>query len=429
MRILHLAWEYPPQVYGGLGRHVHALAGAQAAAGHDVTVLTAAADGAAGEEITAGVRVLRVPDDPPLVRHDDLLAWVLALGHAWVRAGLRAADGIRPEVLHAHDWMTCHAATALKETLGLPLVATLHATEAGRHQGWLPTELSRAVHTTEWWLTYEARRVVTCSEAMRWEVTRLFELPPDKVDVVPNGVDMATWTVPSARAAAARRSFLPDEGRGRTRDAPLLAYAGRLEWEKGVHTLLDALPRLRRRFPGTRLVLAGRGTYEAELRDRARRLRLSGAVTFAGFLTEPDLAALLSGADVVVVPSLYEPFGIVALEAAAARTPLVVAATGGLREVVEPGVTGATFQPGDVAGLADAVATMLTDQVLARRTVRAAHRRVARDLRWSCVAERVVQTYERAVDEERALHAGFAGRVERPLRVVVRDGNLLAEAP
>jgi glycogen synthase len=147
---------------------------------------------------------------------------------------------------------------------------------------------------------------------------------------------------------------------------------------------------------------------------------------FAGHLAEPDLATLLAAADVAVVPSLYEPFGMVALEVAAARTPLVVAATGGLREIVEPGVTGATFPPGDVAGLADAVGTMLTDQVLARRTVRAAHRRVTRDLHWSYVADRVVDCYERAIEEESALQSGLAAAVTRPLRAVVREGNLLA---
>jgi glycogen synthase len=425
MRILHLSWEYPPQVYGGLGRHVHGLATAQADAGHDVTVLTADAVGAPARDDVHGVHVLRVPADPPAVPQDDLLASVLAMGHAWTRAGLREADQVKPDVLHAHDWMTCHAATALKESLRLPLVATLHATEAGRHQGWLPTPLSHAVHTTEWWLTYEARRVLTCSEAMRWEVTRLFDLPRDKVDVVPGAVDAETWAAPPARVASVRRTYL--ERSGRTPSAgPLVVLAGRLEWEKGVHTLLDAVPRLRRRFPGMRLVVAGRGTHEQQLRDQVRRLRQSAVVTFAGHLSGPDLTALLAAADVAVVPSLYEPFGMVALEVAAARTPLVVAATGGLREIVEPGVTGATFPPGDVAGLVDAVTGMLTDQVLARRTVRAAHRRVTRDLRWSSVADRVVDTYERAIEEEAALQSGRTAAVNRPLRAVVREGNLLA---
>ena len=223
MRILHLSWEYPPQVFGGLGRHVHGLATAQADAGHDVTVLTGAERGAPVHDDVDGVHLLRVPADPPVVPQDDLLASVLAMGHAWARAGLREADHVKPDVLHAHDWMTCHAATALKEALRLPLVATLHSTEAGRHQGWLPTPASRAVHTTEWWLTYEARRVLTCSEAMRWEVTRLFDLPRDKVDVVPGAVDAwllllrdhGTWSGRAARRRPDRWWCSPGALRGR----------------------------------------------------------------------------------------------------------------------------------------------------------------------------------------------------------------------
>jgi glycogen synthase len=425
MRILHLAWELPPGVHGGVGRHVHGLAVAQAEDGHDVTVLTGANADAPFDEDVDGVRVLRVLDDPPVIAAEDHLARTLAAGHAWVRAGLREADHVKPDVLHAHDWQTCHAATALREALHLPLVATLHATEAGRHHGWLPTAYSRTVHTTEWWLTYQARRVLTCSEAMRSEVTRLFDLPRDKVDMVPSAVDVSAWASTPARTAAARRACLDREG-AEPSAGPLVVFAGRLETQKGVPTLLDAAPRLRRRFPGLRVVLAGQGVDEPELRRQVGRLRQSAVVTFAGQLAQPDLAALLAAADVVVMPSLYEPFGMVALEAAAARTPLVVAETGGLREIVEPGVTGGSFPAGDAEALADAVAAMLTDQVLARRTVRAAYRRVTRDLRWSLVAERVVASYELAVEEESALQAGLAAAVARPLRAVVREGNLLA---
>ncbi len=417
MRILQLSWEYPPVVYGGLGRHVHALSEAQAAAGHEVTVLTHAADGAPADETVGGVRVIRVPLDPPLVPREDLLAWVLALGHAVARTGIRLADEISPEVVHAHDWLMCHAGAALKETFGGPLVATVHATEAGRHQGWLPSPLSRAIHTTEWWLTYEARRVVTCSAHMRWEVTRLFDLPPDKVDVVPGGIDLRDWSVPADRAAAVRERYA---GAG-----PLLVFAGRLEWEKGVHTLIDAMPRLRRRHPGLRLVLAGHGTHAAALQERARQRRLGRSVTFTGFLAEDELAALVAAADCAVVPSIYEPFGMVALEAAALGTPLVVADTGGLRELAEHGVSGRRFAPGDAPALADAVSALLSDEVLARRAVRAARQTLARDYSWASVADRLTATYERAVREERALQAGLAARAERPLRVAVRDGNLL----
>ena len=316
MQILQLSWEYPPLVYGRLGRHVHALAEAQAALGHEVTVLTGHVKGAVADETVRGVRIIRVPYDPPMVPQSDLLAWVLGLGHAVARAGSRLGEQWRPDVVHAHDWLMCHAGTALKEALGVGLVATMHSTEAGRHQGWLPSPLSRAIHTTERWLTFESRRVITCSAHMRWEVTRLFELPPDKVDLVANGIDRAAWSVPARTAATSRARYA---GTG-----PLLVYAGRLEWEKGVHTLLQAVPRLRRRHSGLRLVVAGEGTFGAELRERARAARLGPSVTFTGFLPREELAALVAAADCAVVPSLYEPFGLAALEAAALGTPLVV---------------------------------------------------------------------------------------------------------
>lgn len=424
VRALVLSWEYPPLVYGGLGRHVHALCEALARAGHGVTVVTQHAPGAAYDEIVRGVRIVRVAEDPPLLtRTDDLLAWVLALGHRLTRVALRVAQegeaaGTPFEVVHAHDWLVAHPATTLKEHLRVPLVATVHATEAGRHQGWLPGALSRTVHTTEWWLTWEARRVVTCSAAMREEVRRLFELPADKVDVVPNGVDARAWLRPRGT------------GRLPTGEGPLVVFAGRLEYEKGIHTLLAAVPGLRRRHPGLRVVIAGTGTQEETLRAQARRLRLGRSVTFAGHLDQPATAALLHTADVAVVPSIYEPFGIVALEAAVAGVPLAVAATGGLRETVEAGVSGEVFPPGDAARLADAVTALLGDQVRARRLARAARARALREHDWDSLASRTAAVWARAVTEERALLAALsAGRVEGvrpPLRVVLGNGNLLA---
>ena len=172
---------------------------------------------------------------------------------------------------------------------------------------------------------------------MRWEVTRLFDLPPPSVDVVPNGIHLDTWHVPEQRAIEAR-------DRWAAADAPFIAYTGRLEYEKGVHTLLRALPRLRRRFPGLRLVVAGTGTHEADLRALARSLRLGRAVTFTGFLDQDVLAVLAAAADVAVVPSIYEPFGMVALEAAAAGTPLVVADTGS-RPALDRGTDHAAVPP------------------------------------------------------------------------------------
>jgi glycogen(starch) synthase len=417
VRVLMVSWEYPPVMYGGLGRHVHALAESLATAGHEVTVVTQHGGDAAYDEVANGVRVVRAPADPPLVPRHDLLAWVLSLNHSIGRLATQVATQSAFDVVHAHDWVVAHAAAAVKSAAALPLVATMHATEAGRHQGWLPGALSRAIHTTEWWLTFEARRVITCSSHMRWEVTRLFDLPPASVDVVPNGIHLDTWHVADSDALAARSQWAVG--------APLVAYTGRLEYEKGVHTLLRALPRLRRRFPGLRVVVAGAGTHERELRGLARSLRLGRAVTFTGFLDQDELAVLAAAADVAVVPSIYEPFGMVALEAAAAGTPLVVADTGGLREIVEHGITGLRFAPGDVGELAAAVTSVLCDEVQARRLARDARDVVGRKFSWPTVAARTAGVYARAVREERALQASQA----RPLRIVVRDGNLLTGEP
>ncbi len=414
---MHLSWEYPPVVYGGLGRHVHALAEAQAAAGHDVVVVTQHSGDPteALDERVNGVRVVRAPYEPMRLGPDEFLAWASGFNHALGRAALRAGHEWRPDVVHGHDWIVAHAGATLREAFGVPLVATVHATEAGRHQGWLPGELSRSIHGIEWWFTFEARRVITCSEHMRWEVTRLFDLPGDTVDVIPNGIDLDAWRV-APRDVARARAVYAGEG-------PLVVVPGRLEWEKGVHTPIDAMPRLRRRFPGLRLVIAGRGSQLDDLQERARARRVARSVTFAGWLSGRDLPALVSAADVVVVPSLYEPFGLVALEATASGAPLVVARTGGLAEVVRDGVTGLTFPAGDAAALADAVTATLRDQVGARRRVRRLRAELARDHTWSLAARRTTDTYRRAIDEETELTA----RTRRPRDPGVLEGNLLLD--
>jgi glycogen(starch) synthase len=418
-----VSWEYPPLLVGGLGRHVHALAEAMAAAGHRVTVLTRAdgADGAGGaggvgtDEVTGGVRVVRVPPDPVLLRfEDDLLAWTLALNHALTRLGLRVIAEEPPDVVHGHDWLVAHAATTLASHLGVPLVATVHATEAGRHQGWLPGPVNRSIHSVEQWLTGQARRVVACSAYMKWEICRLFDVPSERVDVVANGLDRPHWRTTPEQVAAARARWAPD--------GPLVAFTGRLVYEKGVQHLLAAVPRMRRRHPALRVVLAGTGPEEPALREQARALRLGRAVEFAGFVPDADLPGLVAAADCAVVPSVYEPFGLVALEAAAAGTPAVVSDVGGLREFVDDGRTGLRFPAGDATALADAVDRLLGDEALGRRLVAEARDALDRDHTWTTVAERTVAVYRRA--------ASTAGDGVRTVPVTPeRDRNLLTGAP
>lgn len=393
MRVLMLSWEYPPVVVGGLGRHVHALATRLAEQGHDVVVLcrqetgTDATTHPSTDDVTERVRVVRVAEDPPhLAFERDLVAWTLGMGHAMIRAAHGLLRGWRPEVVHAHDWLVTHPAIAIADLLGVPLVATMHATEAGRHSGWLSQPLNQQIHSVEWWLANRADALVTCSSAMRVEVGHLFDLEPGDIAVIHNGIERDGWCVEESEIAHTRRRY------GRT-DAPLLLFFGRLEWEKGVQDLIAALPKIRARHPGTRLVVAGKGRQEQELVAAARKHRVRRAVEFVGHLSDRELRAALAAADAVVLPSRYEPFGIVALEAAAAGAPLVASTAGGLGEVVVDGRTGVSFPPGDVAAIADAVDTVLRDPAAARTRALAAGDRLAVDFDWGLIARATARVY------------------------------------
>ena len=394
MRVLHVAWEYPPLIYGGLGRHVDALTRDQAHRGDHVTVLTQSEDEDLTSSLVHGVRVIRAPHDPPRVAfsEDTLLAWVLGMQTGM----LRSARDIGPvDVIHAHDWVTAHAAVGLRDALSTPehgapaLIATIHATEAGRHQGWLPSPLSDAIHSIEHWLVHESQRVIVCSRSMHTELATLFDPVVDRVEIIPNGVDPGRWRATSSLTSAARDAHAPN--------GPLLVFVGRLEWEKGAHTFIDALPRLRRRHPGLRAVIAGRGGHESELVEQVRQRRLGRAVDFVGWLPETRLHALIAAADVLVVPSIYEPFGMVALEGAALGTPLAVARTGGLAEFVSEGDTGWVFEPGDAAALAQAVSAALADPSRSSRMARAARARLRQSHSWTRIAEQTDAVYERAM--------------------------------
>lgn len=426
MRILLVSWEYPPVIVGGLGRHVHHLATELAAAGHDVVVLTRRPTGTDAlthpttDGVAEGVRVIAVAEDPPEFSFTtDMMAWTLAMGHTFIRAGLRilaTQDGLgtpgwTPDVVHAHDWLVAHPAIALAEIFDVPLVTTIHATEAGRHSGWVSGRTNRQVHSVEAWLAAESDALIACSQSMQDEVTRLFapddaggppapfRRPLADVHVIHNGIDIDTWP------------FGPRPAHG---GPPELLFAGRLEYEKGVQDLIAALPRIRRSHPGTTLTVAGSGTQLDWLTDQARRHRVSRSVDFLGAVDHGTLVGLMHRCSAIVLPSRYEPFGIVALEAAATGAPLVVSTAGGLGEAVDSPSTGLTFSPGDVAGLATAVRATLDDPAEAAARARRGRDRLTADFSWAEVADRTAGVYLAA--KRRVRHP--IGRMpipERPL--------------
>ena len=401
MKILMVSWEYPPVVIGGLGRHVHHLSTALAEAGHEVVVLSRRPTGTdpsthpTADEVSEGVRVIAAAHDPHEFSFGgDMMAWTLAMGHAMTRAGLsvkrtggrRAGRPWRPDVVHAHDWLVAHPAIALSEFFDVPMVSTMHATEAGRHSGWVAGPISRQVHAIESWLVRESDSLITCSASMRDEISELFGPGLAEITVIRNGIDAARWPF------ALRRC--------RSGPAELL-FVGRLEYEKGVHDAIAALPRIRRTHPGTTLTVAGDGTQQDWLVEQARKHRVLKATRFIGHVDHDQLLTLLHRADAAVFPSHYEPFGLVALEAAAAGTPLVTSNTGGLGEAVIDGRTGTSFAPRDVAGLATAVRAVLDDPAAAQRRAQAARQRLTSDFDWCTVAEQTAQVYLSAKRSER----------------------------
>ncbi|MBK9713915.1 MAG: glycosyltransferase family 4 protein [Kouleothrix sp.] len=393
MRVLMLSWEYPPHVVGGMGKHVMDLAPALVQQGIEVHVVTPLLRGGAARETTAdGVHVHRV--EPPPMDAFGFVSYVQQTNSLMAQAARDLPHEIGDvQLIHAHDWLAAQAGVTLKHAWRRPLIATIHATERGRQQGYVGNPHAEQVNSTEWWLTYEAWRVIACSRFMTEQITSYFHTPSDKIDVVPNGIYVGAdpFASPEERQEF-RRRFVED-------DQPLVYYVGRLVYEKGLHVLLDAWPQIRAAVPRAHLLIAGTGAYSEALKSRAWVLGIGSEVTFAGFISDDHRDKLYRVADVATFPSLYEPFGIVALEAMAACCPVVVAATGGLSEVVTLHETGLTVHPDDSGSLAWGILHALEHPEWSRTRADNALRVVSDVFNWRAIAAATADVYQRTYAE------------------------------
>jgi glycogen(starch) synthase len=376
-----LSWEYPPLVVGGIAAHVDGLARAMVRDGHEVVVFSLHTPDAPDDATVEGVRILRANIDLPWLPDDNLAARMASANHHLVKLAAQLGAW-RPDVVHAHDWLVSWASDTISTLWSVPLVATIHATERGRHGGHVPPGLPAAINAVEWWLTYQANQVICCSNFMTLEVITGFELPPDKVHMVPNGVDLAAWDLPPDATPVEREHLV-------------LAW-GRVQYEKGFQVLARAIGALRNRVPGIRCVIAGRGSYLAELQSQIDMEGLSDIVHLAGFVSDNDLRILLHRAGCGVIPSLYEPFGIVALESMASGAPTIVARTGGLAEIVEGTGAGLLFEPGNHHELADRIADLLTRPELADDVQGTAAKLLADRYTWDAIALSTLNVYAMA---------------------------------
>jgi 1,4-alpha-glucan branching enzyme len=379
--VLMLSWEYPPQHVGGLGVHVRNLSEALLNEGYNVHVITVAHDGKAWFNILNGVGVHYLPIGEPLELNGDFLPWVLQLNLAMADYGTKLLEFLvkRTQVtLHAHDWLVSYAARELKARTGLRLVTTIHATEYGRNGG-ITTQLQSSIHASEKALVAIADQVICCSKYMYKEIQTLFGVPDANLQDIPNGVRKV--------------EPLPIPRQKRT-----ILYLGRLVREKGVQYLIRALPGLIGAYPDLKLQIAGSGTYRRELEKLTQDLGLTPWVDFIGFVNEELRNRLLTEATVAVFPSIYEPFGIVALEAMSSGTPVIVAHTGGLAEIVTDGVTGLCFTPRDVADLERCLRRTFDDATGVAQRNLAAQELVDRKYTWESVAKATAKVYRTSVN-------------------------------
>jgi glycogen synthase len=432
-RVLILSWEYPPVIEGGLARHVRKLAEELVRQGVEVDVLTrgtgerslaetgtdwgdthsaripksaslgeaclpasvetgtdwgdtrSASVGGQEAEQRAGVGVHRVREPKWPRDLDRFVGWVERMNGDMVVAGETLAEERSYDLVHGHDWLVAHAGATLAERVGVPYLTTVHATEHGRHQGWVQDEPQAHIHGVERWMAKHADGVIVCSHYMRGHVADIFDIEEERIAVIPNGIDPGDMR-PVGDLEALRAEFAAPEER-------LVVLVGRLVYEKGFQLALDALPGVIERVGNVRFLVAGSGTHEQELKEQAERLGLLEHGAFLGWIGDDALHSLYRIADLCVVPSIYEPFGFVALEAMASGCPCIVADTGGLREVVPEGErVGLRFNGGDAAHLGVMIERLLTDAQLRERLVAEASEHVL-SFDWSDVARRTRGVY------------------------------------
>ena len=387
MKILMLTWEYPPRVVGGISRVVYDLSRTLLKDGHDVTVVTYKEGDAPDFEDDKGVKVYRVGNY--MINPNNFIDWIMQLNFNLVaKANEIIAKEGNFDVIHAHDWLVAYAAKTLKNSYNIPIVATIHATEAGRNSG-IHDETQRYINDTEWLLTYEATEVIVNSNYMKNEIQRLFGLPFDKINVIPNGINLSNFTG-IERDYEFRRQYAMDNEK-------IILYVGRLVYEKGIQHLISAMPKIIQGYNDVKLVIAGKGGMLDDLKAQAEAMGIANKIYFTGYLNAKQVQKIYKCADVAVFPSTYEPFGIVALEGMLAGVPTVVSDIGGLDEIVDHGINGMKSYAGNPNSIADSVLTVLYDKQLAAAMAKKAKQKVKEEFNWNKIAQDTHYIYEKAI--------------------------------
>jgi glycogen synthase len=409
LRICFFVWEYPPKLVGGLGTYAEYITREFVEMGHDVTVFTLNPGDLKTREIIKGVEVHRplIADASnvfPMFVTEDLKKWGAnirmfndifiynILSATKCINGLIRKEGYSFDVVAVHDWLSSIAGIIIKNETDIPVVFHVHSTEFGRSGG----QGSEVVSHFEASTAQRADRIITVSHAMREELIR-HGWNGEKISAVWNGVDPERYDPAKCNLEDVKRVR---SNYGIKDDEAMLFFLGRLTWVKGVRNLIQAMPTVLKEYPKTKLVILGRGEEQTDITETASRLGIKNNVICRfDFVPEDERILHYAAADVCVFPSVYEPFGIVSLEAMSMTKPLVVGARGvvGFREQVinkGPDQNGVHVNGENASDIAWGVKEVLKDREKANLWGKNGRERVLQYFTWRQVAEQTLQIYK-----------------------------------
>jgi starch synthase len=402
MKITLLSNEYPPYVYGGAGVHVEYLSKALSALpGNEVEILCFGDQDLKQPGLTArGVK--------PPVALPSQNARFAKLIDTLTRDVMMAGTAGETQVVHCHTWYSHFAGCLLQNLYGIPLVLTTHSLEP--HRPWKVEQLGTAYNVSTWLerTAYQnADGVIAVSEAMKRDVHDLYGVPEDRIRIIPNGIDLDEYRSKPDEKLLASYGIDPKK--------PIVLFVGRITRQKGVIHLIKAIKHLHQ---DTQVVLCAGAPDTKEIGeemerevDRARHDSSHPIIWIAQMLPKKDVITLYSHATVFVCPSVYEPFGIINLEAMACGAPVVASKVGGIPEIVVPGETGllvpfeargpVDFEPKDpekfARDLAGSLNVLLDDPSRRKDMAAKARKRVEDQFSWTQVARRTHNFYEELI--------------------------------
>jgi len=380
MKVTFITREYPPYVYGGAGVHISELARCLAET-TDVEVRCFGDQDEKGGKIRVkGYEAKPKPHCAVQPKFDSLFNTL------YTNLGM-LIDGIDADVIHTHTWYAHFAGFLGKKLYARPYVATSHSLEPLRP--WKVDQLAEAYHVSAWMEKIgleNADRVVAVSEMMKQDIIDNFEVDPERVVVIHNGIDLKKYRAVSLEEEVRQKYNIADD---------FVLFIGRPTAQKGMEYLVDAADRI----PVQIVIEAvGADTKEYEERMMEKVRKKENIIWIHENLGDAVNAQLYSSARVFVCPSVYEPFGIINLEAMACETPVVASAVGGIKEVVIPEETGLLVEPGRSDEIAEAVNRLLSDPELSQRMGRNGRRRVEDHFSWESIAAKTKQMYEELID-------------------------------